>query len=318
MELTFGMNAAIARWNNPDAVIVVSPALFSSIIATLRALVTRKPVIVWLQDIYSLGVSETGMGDEKTGRLLLLAERWLFRRAAVVVTIHERFKSYLVREMDLDPERVAVVRNWSHIDDLPAGDRSALRARLGWPDNATVVLHAGNMGAKQGLENVVEASQLAAERGEELLFVLMGDGNQRPLLEAAGGNDHLRIIDPLPREEFLDALSAADILLVNEKPGLTEMAVPSKLTSYFATGRPVIAATDATSVTAEEIQLAGAGLRIDAGKPELLVEAALRLRADPQLATELGARGQRFREATLTEDASISAFSKLLLSIAGQ
>jgi colanic acid biosynthesis glycosyl transferase WcaI len=312
MELTFGLGTITARWRKPDVVVLISPALFASLLAAVRALLTRRPFLVWVQDIYSLGVSETGRGGGLAGRLLGAAERLLLRRAAGVVVIHERFRAYLVRELGIDPAQVTVVRNWSHVESGAETDRAAVRARLGWPDGVTVVLHAGNMGAKQGLENVVEASRRAAAEGHDLLFVLMGDGNQRAELEAGAGNRCLQFVDPLPREGFLDALRAADVLLVNERAGLTEMAVPSKLTSYFATGLPVIAATDASSVTAEEVALAGAGLRVDADQPDQLVEAALRLRGHPELARSLGASGTAFREATLTAEASLGAFHRLL------
>ena len=315
MELVFGIKAVRARWGRPDVVVMISPALFSSLLASLRAVIMGRPLVIWVQDIYSLGVSETGHAGTGAGRLLGMVERWLLRRADAVVTIHERFKSFVVRELGVDPERVTVIRNWSHVETGAALNRSANRSRLNWPDKTTVVLHAGNMGAKQGLENVVEASRLAAEQGNDLLFVLMGDGNQRPLLEAAAGNDCLRIIDPLPSEDFLGALQAADSLLVNERAGLTEMAVPSKLTSYFATGRPVIAATDAASVTAQEVSLSGGGILVDADEPALLVGAALKLRENPALAAELGKNGQAFRESTLTASASLDAFYRLLATV---
>ncbi len=312
MELTFGVSSALSRWRRPDVVVVISPALFGSLFAGLRAVLTRRPFVVWVQDIYTLGVSETGRGGQLAARALARAERLLLQRADGVVVIHDRFKSYLVSRLGIDADRVSVVRNWSHVAVDAVTDRSATRARLGWSEGTTVLLHAGAMGAKQGLENVVEASRLADASGADLLFVLMGDGNQRPALEAMGVNRCLRIIDPLPSEEFLDALRAADVLLVNERAGMTEMAVPSKLTSYFATGLPLIAATDAGSVTAQEVALAGAGLRVDADEPAQLLEAALRLREDPALAAELGASGARYREANLTEEASLTAFAATL------
>jgi len=312
MEVTFGCRAVLARWRRPDVVVLISPALFASLFAAARARLRGQPVLVWVQDIYSLGVSETGRGGGLAARVLRLAEQLLLRRAAEVVVIHERFKTYLVRELGIDEARISVVRNWSHVESGGETDRAAVRARLGWAEDATVVLHAGNMGAKQGLENVVEASQRAAEQDAPLLFVLMGDGNQRAALERGGGNRCLQFVAPLPREEFLDALRAADVLLVNERAGLTEMAVPSKLTSYFATGLPVVAATDESSVTSQEVALAGAGLRVDADQPEQLVSAALRLRAAPELARELGDRGVAFREANLTENASLTGLSAVL------
>ena len=144
----------------------------------------------------------------------------------------------------------------------------------------------------------------------------MGHGSQRAKLEAMGTNRCLQIIDPLPLESFPAALCAADALLVNERGGVTEMAVPSKLTSYFATGRPIIAATDAGSVTAEEIELSGAGIRVDAERPELLVKAALEIRNDPERSARLGARGRVFQKSHLAADVSLSTFHQLLSAVA--
>jgi colanic acid biosynthesis glycosyl transferase WcaI len=318
MELTFGLNAMAARWYKPDIVVLVSPALFSSILLGLKATLLRRPVVVWVQDIYSLAITETGHAGSLRGRLLALSERALLNRARAVVVIHERLKRYLVTELAVDSRKVSVIRNWCHLDDPLShsqGRRSEMRRQLGWRDDVTVVLHAGNMGAKQALGNVIEASQLAARRDEPVLFVLMGYGSQRAELEAMGTNRCLRIVDPLPVESFPSALRAADALLVNERGGVTEMAVPSKLTSYFATGRPIIAATDAGSVTAEELALSGAGIRVDAERPDLLLKAALELRSDPQRSVRLGESGRAFRNAYLVADTSLNAFHRLLGAI---
>lgn len=319
MELTFGLNAVMAPWSEPDVVVLVSPALFSSALVALKAALRRQPVVVWVQDIYSLAISETGRTGSLRSRLLACAERTLLNRARAVVVIHERFKRYLVTDLAVDPDRVSVIRNWSHIDEissLPPSSRTEMRRRMGWKDNVTVLLHAGNMGAKQGLVNVVEASRVADDANQPVLFVLMGHGSQRAKLEAMGTNRCLQIIDPLPLESFPAALCAADALLVNERGGVTEMAVPSKLTSYFATGRPIIAATDAGSVTAEEIELSGAGIRVDAERPELLVKAALEIRNDPERSARLGARGRVFQKSHLAADVSLSTFHQLLSAVA--
>jgi colanic acid biosynthesis glycosyl transferase WcaI len=321
MELTFGLNAVRAGWNKPDVVVLVSPALFSSILAGLKAAMRRRPVVVWVQDIYSLAISQTGRAGSRGSKLLAWAERALLKRARTVVVIHERFKRYLVTELAVDPEKVSVIRNWCHIDDpraLPLSSRTEMRRQLGWRDDVTVLLHAGNMGAKQALDNVVEASRVADQHDEPVLFVLMGHGSQRAELEAMGTNRCLQIIDPLPLESFPAALRAADVLLVNERGGVTEMSVPSKLTSYFAAGRPIIAATDAGSVTAEELEFSGAGIRVDADRPELLVKAAVELRDDRERSARLGASGRAFQSAHLTPDASLSAFHRLLSAVAAR
>jgi glycosyltransferase involved in cell wall biosynthesis len=319
MELTFGIAASLSSWNRPDVAILVSPALFSTAIAALRARLFHIPTCIWVQDIYCLGVPQTGMGGGKVARLLSRIERSSLRSASTIVVIHERFKRYLVAELGLPAERIEVVRNWTHVH-LPTGGgtREEIRASLGWKPDDIVVLHAGNIGAKQGLESVVEASARAVARGSHVRFVLLGDGNQRAILQSMGGNSRLDYLDPLPEGAFMSTLGAADFLLVNERPGVTEMSVPSKLTSYFSTGLPVIAATDESSVTAEEIALSGGGIRIDAANPDALVDAAEALAGAPGRSAALGESGRQFAARLLSPQPAMEAFSSIIDRIIGR
>jgi colanic acid biosynthesis glycosyl transferase WcaI len=318
MELAFGLSALAARWHKPDVVVLLSPALFSSIVVALRAALFGRPVVVWVQDLYSLGASEAGQVGAVPSRLLAAAERFLFSRSRALVVIHERFKRSVVSRFGVKPEKVLVIRNWSHVDELSGvspDSRTEMRQQLGWPADITVVLHAGNMGAKQGLVNVVEAARVAQRQDRPLLFVLMGDGNQRAALEAMDSTVCLQFLDPVPQELFTAALGAADVLLVNERPGIKDMSLPSKLTSYFATGLPIIAATDVGSLTAEEIEMSRAGIRVDTDRPELIVEAAMQLRNNPRIARALGRKGLEFRHSRLKADSSVDSFYWLLLSL---
>jgi colanic acid biosynthesis glycosyl transferase WcaI len=319
MELAFGLKAVITRCNASDVVVLVNPALFSSILVALKAALCRRPVVVWVQDIYSLAISETGRGGSVASKLVASAERGLLNRAQAVIAIHDRFQHHLVTQLGVDPEKISVIRNWCHIEEassLTQSSRAEMRRQLGWRDDVTVLLHAGNMGAKQGLGNLVKASRIADQANAPVLFVLMGAGSHRAELESMGDNRCLQIIDPLPPESFSTALHAADALLINERAGVTEMSVPSKLTSYFATGLPVIAATDSGSVTADEIEASGAGIRVDADKPELIVMAAMELRNDPQQARALGKKGIEFRHSHLSPDSSLGSFYELLSKLA--
>ncbi|MGU3646434.1 glycosyltransferase [Microbacterium sp. C23T] len=309
-ELTFGVRADFAHWQHPDAVVLVSPAMISSRMAAARAALSGIPTIVWIQDIYTLGARETGAVSRRAEAIAAL-ERGLVRSADRVVVIHDRFRRVLREELSVTTP-VDVVRNWSHVRTDDRGRDDVLRGELGWAADDIVVLHAGNIGAKQGLENVVHAAREADRRGSHVKFVLLGDGNQRPALEAMGGCARLQFLDPLPDGLFERALASADILLVNELPGLTEMAVPSKLTTYFATGLPVIAAVDSSSITHDEVCAAGAGPCVPAGDPGALVDAAERLAADPDAAHLFGEAGRTFRDLHLDVQASVASFETTL------
>lgn len=319
MELSFGVRLLLASWAKPDVVLFVSPALFSSALAMLRARLhpSRPAICIWVQDLYSRGVVETGTGGGRLGWLSTTAESLILRSADGVVAIHDRFKQYMIKFLDVATEDVKVIRNWTHLPSLPASNREDVRARLGWSPDQAVVLHAGNMGKKQGLENVVEAARLAEQQNSPVRFVLMGDGNQRRELEAAGADlKHLQFVPPLPGNEFMEALAAADVLLVNELPGVRDMAVPSKLTSYYNAGVPVIAATDEGSVTAAELALSKAGVRVDADDPRALLVAAEKLWSDKPAATAMGVHGLEFRRETLSAAAAIDKYDDFITNLA--
>ncbi len=319
MELSFGLRLMFEPWGSPDVILVVSPALFSSGFAILRARfsIHRPAIGIWVQDLYSRGIVETAAGGSRLSSTMAKIESWILLSADGVIAIHERFQRYIVGSLGIPSTSTRVIRNWTHLPAAPISGQDQMRASLGWTAEDVVVLHAGNMGQKQGLENVVAAARLAAERQSRVRFVLMGDGNQRKSLEAdAQGVGKIDFLDPLPGNEFQKALAAADILLVNERPGVKEMAVPSKLTSYFSAGVPVVAATDKGSVTASEIETSGGGIRVDAGDPKALLDALENLSSDPDRSGQLARNGLKFRQVTLSKSNAIAHYDEFLTSLA--
>lgn len=314
-EVTFGLRAVFSRWDRPSVIAVVSPALLASRLVVTRARLQRIPVITWVQDIYTLGIGQAS--DGAGSRAIARIERSLTDAATRVVVIHDRFRRMLADDVGTTTP-IDVVRNWSHVPDVSDSNRGATRRRMGWADDEIIVLHAGAMGAKQGLDNVVFAAREATRRDSRVRFVLLGDGNQREHLESLGSDPSLQFVDPLPDDRFLETLAAADVLLANERPGLTEMSVPSKLTTYFATGLPVVAAVDPTSTTHDEILASGSGPVVRAGDPGALVDAIETLAGRPDRAAEHGAAARAYRAAHLTPQAALEAFEQTLVNAIGR
>ena len=314
MEMSFGLGSLFSHWNDPDVIVMVSPSLFAVWIAQRKArfLPKRPPVVVWVQDLYSKGATETGDVGGLGVRAISSIERMVLARADLVVAIHDRFKRHMVDELRVAARSITVVRNWTHIKPSTA-DGLVFRRKFGWSDDEIVVLHAGNMGSKQGLENVVEAARLADETNAAVRFVLLGGGNQRESLVAlAQGIHRIEFLDSLEDRDFQGALAAADILLVNERAGIAEMSVPSKLTSYFAAKRPVLAATDSGSITSEEIALAGAGVRVDADSPDQLLAEAMALGNDPARGDSYSRAGLTYQRQALDRNFAIDGYASIL------
>lgn len=314
-ELSFGLRLIFCRIGHPRIVIAISPSLFSTalLLARLRLTPRRPRIAVWVQDIYTLGLAEIGEGSGFARRVTQWLESRTLRDADLVVVIHDRFKEFVTQELGVSADKTAVVRNWTHLPKWEPVERATARRQLGWPQEMTLAVHTGNMGAKQGLAAIIDAARLAQESGDPVQFVLVGDGGERQALErVAIGAEHVTFIDTLNGEDFRLALAAADVLVVNEKPGVASMAVPSKLTSYFAAGRPVVAATDPNGITASEINASQAGVIVPAGDPEALLQAIVELSSNEAAAARFGLNGEIYRESVLDENAAIQRWANLI------
>lgn len=319
MELTFGLQVITSRWAEPEVVVCITPPLLAMAMAGARIRVMRRrPALgVLVHDLYGRGAAETSMMSGFASRAVSKFESAALRTADEVAVIHSGFTADLVEHLNVDPARIREIRNWTHIGPPDPSASAAFRTAHRWGQGDVIVLHAGNMGRKQGLENVLAAAELAAKEGSNARFVLLGDGNQRAQLQSASaGLNNLEFIAPVTDEEFTAALGAADVLLVNERPGVAQMAVPSKLTSYFRSGKPILAATDPTGFTAGELTASGAGVRVPADRPDLLLSEAIRLAGDPALSAQLGEAGVRYCYSVLSEDAALDRYEKWIIDLA--
>jgi colanic acid biosynthesis glycosyl transferase WcaI len=317
-ELSFGARLLTASWTRADVVICVSPALLASAAALARGRVTRnRPALgLVVQDLYSRGVVETGLAGLGLEGAAIRLESAVLRASDGLVVIHDRFRERVIGRLGVPETQVSVIRNWTHIEQTPPFDIAAFRSSMGWGEDEVVVLHAGGMGAKQALENVVQAAKLADNQHERVRFVLLGAGSRRDaLIRAAQGVRSVQFLEPVGDEVFGKMLRAADVLLVNEGVGVTEMAVPSKLTSYFSAGRPVVAATDEASITASELRASGGGLRVDPGQPDALLRTSVALGRNREQARTLGVRGSDYCQRILSAEYAIDRYEEWIIDL---
>ncbi|WP_460868718.1 glycosyltransferase [Rhodococcus aerolatus] len=286
MELTFLVQAArVLVRDRSDVVVAVSPSLSGLAAAVLTRRGRRLAAVV--QDLTGSGAAESGTTGSRVAAVIGAAEFALLRRVDAVGVVSEGFRSSAVGR-GVPAETVVDVRNFTHIEPSAVGVSEA-RERLGWARDRVTVVHTGNMGRKQGLELAIEAA-----RGADFDLVLVGDGNERATLEQhAAGLPNVHFVDPLSREDYPLALAAADVLLLNERVGVKEMSLPSKITSYVCAGRPIVAAVEPGGATHRELTRYGAAHLVAPGSPTELSGGVARLGADQVLRREVlrGAEG---------------------------
>jgi len=301
----------------PDAVIGIVPSLSGGLLARMAAARFRVPYGLVFQDLMGVAAEQSGIaGGGAVSAATRLAEGWAARGASAVGVVAEGMRPY-VESLGVKPGVIRRVRNWTHVGEVTV-ERQAMRAWLGLPADALVCLHAGNMGHKQGLENVIECARLATTAAPGMLFVFVGDGNQRAVLEALAARHSLANVRFLPLQSeqvFPSVLAAADVLLVNQRGSVAEMSLPSKLTSYYAAGRPVVAAVAAGSETAREISWSSGGIVTAPDNPAALLAALLRVADDAGLREHLAGSAERWSATVLSAGAALRSYEQLLASV---
>lgn len=254
-EGTFLVNAAIGvRVPKPDVVIGVIPSLSSGVLAARVARRHGAPLSLWVQDLMGRAASQSGMaGGGSVARRTASIEGWVARQAGTIGIITEGFRPYLLQH-GVSEETIHVIGNWSHIERSAFGKKEA-RSMLSMLDGGAICMHTGNMGLKQGLDTLIEAARCSWKRDDNLSYVLLGDGSQRSYLESLASDlPNVRFIDPVPSADYPTYLAAADVLILTQRGSVVDMSLPSKLTSYVAAGRPVVAAVSHDSEAARFVR----------------------------------------------------------------
>jgi glycosyltransferase involved in cell wall biosynthesis len=167
------------------------------------------------------------------------------------------------------------------------------------------------MGVKQGLDNVVSAAKIAEERNQPISFIMLGAGNQiEGLKDLAGNCSNITFVAPVSDEELSGYLNSADVLLVNERPGVREMSVPSKLTTYFQTGKPVLVCSEPDSLAAREVLGNEIGFWTRSGNPEGLLKALLDL--DLKKGTDIALAAKLHADRHLSKEAALRSFKSTI------
>ena len=317
-ELSFFSHGAVTTpKSKPDVILGIAPSVSGALLAATYSKRTKRPYGVLFQDLSGAAASQSGTpGGAKVAGVVSKMESVAVRNAAAVGIVADGFRAHL-HELGIDDDRIHRVRNWNNAYP-PTQDRQTTRATFGWYDDTWVVLHAGNMGYKQGLENVIDAARLAQHDPNSPLFVFMGDGNQREhLVQYAAGLRNVQFVPTQPIDSgYPNALMAADTLLVNQRSTVMEMCLPSKLCSYLASGTPIVAAVALESETARELALAQSGTVVPHGDPAQLLSAISQIQSAPAIHREISARGLAYATSQLTATASFAAADRFISAIA--
>jgi colanic acid biosynthesis glycosyl transferase WcaI len=314
-DFSFSLTAFLAGLNSAECDIIYcsSPPPALAVSAYLLSKWKRVPYVIKLTDLASDAALATGILNE--GRAVKVAralEDFVYWNAEAVFCLCEAFIDKLTKR-GIPPAKLRMIPDWGDTENIrPVISDGSFHARHGIRPGQFLALHTGNMGKKQDLLNIVRAAELT-NHDQELVWMIVGQGEERPLIEteiAKRKLTNLRLLPLQPAEIMCQMYAAADVLILNQKAAVKDAVIPSKLLTYMSAGRPVLASVSDESETARQVRKAQCGIVVAPEDAAALVEGVSSLRAEPSLRHTLGRNGCSYVDANFTKARVLRAYDE--------
>ena len=279
--------------------------LFSLFIDAKACVKYGIPYIVPIQDIYPESVltkiPNVFWSHAIVKKLLSERDKYYLKHAAKIRTITDSMAQYLSSTRQVPIEKFLPVANWQNdeeFDDYKTTFRK---------NGKTVFMFVGNNNKQANVELMIRAYHAAKLDNAE--FRIMGGGNAKAdcmaLAKELGHKDI--IFDGVPKGMVATVQKEADAMVLALIGGTGTQGVPSKLTAYMFSGKPVIASMDAEADAAKMILEANAGYVTKADDVEEFAESFRRIanHSNEEL-EEMGGNSRNFAEKKLSRKANLA------------
>ena len=227
------------------------------------------PYIVPIQDIYPECLLTKGPfpGFVKSliKSVLLPIDKYYQTHAAKVRTISNEMVDYLSTTREINRSRFIVVNNWQNDEDF---------INIEAVNNKKVVFgYVGSINVHANVDMMIKAFKEADIPNSELR--LYGGGNQKDVCQKLVKELQLDNVSFgfVSRNEIPSVQASVDVLLLALPKGNGKLCLPSKLTSYMLSGKPIIASVDDDSATNRIIEEEKCGLVVEPDNEELMIDA---------------------------------------------
>ncbi len=240
------------RTKGVDVIYASSTPLTVGITAMVIKWVKHIPFVFEVRDQWPEIPIELGIITNRIlVKILLWLEKTIYRNCSSIIALSpgqaDGIRKVLTpdsRNRGLTEEKpITVIPNSCDIDMFrPDIDGSAVRQRMGWGDKL-VLLHTGAMGKVNGLDFVINAAERLKEQSD-IMFVLIGDGKQKPFLESRIkklGLTNVEILSSTPKRELPEFYAAADmgLVIIGNFP-IIEHNSANKFFDSLSAGKPVL------------------------------------------------------------------------------
>jgi glycosyltransferase involved in cell wall biosynthesis len=276
--------------------------------------------VVWLQDIISKATyhflnERLGLLGRLIGRHYLRLQMSLLGASDAIIAISDKFRRPL-EEWHIDARKIAVIPNWAPLSEISPAAKDNHWARQQRLHDRPVALYTGTLGLKHDPELLLRLAQASGGSGLEVVVVSEGAGpNWLAQRKAELGVGNLTLLPFQPMERYSEVLGAGDILIAMIGREAAGFSVPSKILSYLAAAKPVVASIAADNDAAATIRAADAGIVVEPGDVAGFCNGVRRLASDAAERRRLGGNARRFAERQFDAEAKAVQFEEIFAAI---
>ncbi|MGY4472342.1 colanic acid biosynthesis glycosyl transferase WcaI [Bradyrhizobium sp. LB9.1b] len=274
-----------SQFKATDLVVAYVPSILTVFGALIVKLLSGAKIVTIVHDIESGLARSLKIADSSMLVSLMQAiERFALNRSDQIVVLTDGMKSELQKIGCKKP--ISVISIWA----TPSREAPL-------PPSPPVLMYSGNFGKKQNLDQLLPLiKRLSIERGD-VRVVMQGDGSEKlriaRLFREAGIADAIFL--PLASsEKFTESLQAASLHMVPQALDVANYALPSKLFSIMAAGRPYVCIAQPSSPLAVLAERSKAGICVSPGDETALFEGVVTLIDSQHELETKGRNGQSF------------------------
>jgi colanic acid biosynthesis glycosyl transferase WcaI len=235
-----------------DIVISVSPPFHLGVLPLIYSKLRRTKIVTHIQDLQVDVAKELNMiTNRRLLSCMFFMEKFILKSSSAVSTISKGLLKK-IKDKGIVAANCLLFPNW--VDETiirPIDKQKSLRSEFGLCADDRVILYSGNLGEKQGLENIIEAAKCFRE-DTSVKFVIVGSGGGETKLKELvkeAGLSNIQFQPLVPYEKLPVLLAMADLHLVLQKKNAADLVMPSKLTSILASGGcPLVTASQGSTL----------------------------------------------------------------------
>lgn len=298
-----------------DLVILPTPPITLFSVASWLKAKTKAKTYLILRDIFPQNAVDLKMMKENGlfHRYFRKQELKLYQLADTIGCMSKANVTYVEEHNpSLDCSKLHLLPNWEKIPAPVAKDGiDEVSAKLGVSDKFMAIF-GGNLGKPQQLENIVLLAK-SCEDIEDIFFLILGSGTESERVRQLISKNNLtniRLVDRVPKKEYVQILAAADVGLISLNEQFTIPNFPSKVLTYFGLKKPVLASLDLSTDFGQMLDETKSGLWSKAGDIDAFKENLLWIYNNRQQAVEMGLNGHNYMKSQLTPEKAYMTIMK--------